>query len=192
MFRRGELFFFALDALWLNGEDLRRKPHWMKIKTQAEGWDELFRGIAHSTRQSNSLKTCPCPQRFSTTQFLSFRNLKTGEICMARYLVTGEYIDPGPMQPPQQLAQMIEKLVLPSFEALAKLEEQRKVLGGGIMAGARAGAFIVDVASNTELNQLLQELPFWGICKWTATPLQTFRDRAADEKKAVDRMKASL
>jgi len=111
---------------------------------------------------------------------------------MARYLVTGEYIDPGPMQPPQQLAQMIEKLVLPSFEALAKLEEQRKVLGGGIMAGARAGAFIVDVGSNTELNQLLQELPFWGICKWTATPLQTFRDRAADEKKAVDRMKASL
>ena len=75
---------------------------------------------------------------------------------------------------------------------LAKLEEQKKVLGGGIASGARSGAFIVDVASNTELNQMLQELPFWGICKWTATPLQTFRDRALDEKKAVDRMKASL
>jgi hypothetical protein len=96
------------------------------------------------------------------------------------------------MMPPQQLAQMIEKLVLPSFEALAKLEEQKKVLAGGLVAGARAGAFIVDVASNTELNQLLQELPFWGIVKWTSTPLQTFRDRAADEKKAIDQMKASL
>src|SRR5438270_1570308 len=98
---------------------------------------------------------------------------------MARYLVTGDYVDPGPMLPPQQLVQMIEKLVLPSFESLAKLEEQKKVLAGGIVAGARAGAFIVDVASNTELNQLLQELPFWGIVKWTATPLQTFRERAA-------------
>jgi Muconolactone delta-isomerase len=111
---------------------------------------------------------------------------------MARYLVNGDYVDPGPMLPPQQLVQMIEKLVLPSFEALAKLEEQKKVLAGGIVAGARAGAFIVDVASNTELNQLLQELPFWGVVKWTATPLQTFRERAADERKAIDRVKASL
>jgi hypothetical protein len=111
---------------------------------------------------------------------------------MARYMVTGEYVDPGPLLPPQQVVQMIENLVLPSFEALAKLEEQKKIIGGGIVAGARAGAFVVDVANNSELNQLLQELPFWGVVKWTATPLQTFRERAADEKKAIDRLKASL
>lgn len=111
---------------------------------------------------------------------------------MARYLVTGEYVDPGPLLPPQQLVQMVEQMVLPSFEMLARLEEQKKILGGGIVAGARAGAFIVDVASNSELNQLLQELPFWGIVKWTAKPLQTFRERAADEKKAMDRIKASV
>jgi hypothetical protein len=111
---------------------------------------------------------------------------------MARYLVTGEYVDPGPMLPPQQLVQLIEQMVLPSFEALAKLEEQRKILGGGIVAGARAGAFIVEVGSNSELNRLLQELPFWGIVKWTATPLQTFRERAADEKNVVERIKASV
>ncbi len=111
---------------------------------------------------------------------------------MARYLVTGEYVDPGPMLPPQQLVQLIEQMVLPSFEALAKLEEQKKILGGGIISGARAGAFIVDVASNSELNRMLQELPFWGIVKWNATPLQGFRERAADEKSAVDRIKASI
>ena len=110
---------------------------------------------------------------------------------MARYLVTGEYVDPGPMLPPQQLVQLMEQLVLPSLEALAKLEEQKKVLGGGIVAGARAGAFIVDVGSNGELNRLLQELPFWGIVKWTSTPLLTFRERATDEKNALERMKAS-
>jgi len=111
---------------------------------------------------------------------------------MARYLVTGEYVDPGPLLPPEQLVQMVEQLVLPSFDALAKLEEQKKVLGGGILCGARAGAFIVDVASNTELNQLLQGLPFWGICKWTSTPLQTFRERSADERKAMEQIKASV
>lgn len=111
---------------------------------------------------------------------------------MARYLVTGEYVDPGPLLPPEQVVQMVEQLVLPSFEALAKLEEQKKVLGGGIVCGARAAAFIVDVASNTELNQLLQGLPFWGIVKWTSTPLQTFRERSADERKAMEQIKASV
>jgi hypothetical protein len=111
---------------------------------------------------------------------------------MALYLVTGDYVDPGPMLPPQQLVHLIEQMVLPSFEALAKLQEQKKILGGGIIAGGRAGAFVVDVASNNELNRLLQELPFWGIVKWNATPLQGFRERAADEQHALDRIKASL
>jgi muconolactone delta-isomerase len=111
---------------------------------------------------------------------------------MALYLVTGEYVDPGPLLPPQQLVQMVEQLVIPSFEALAKLEEQKKILGGGIVAGSRAGAFIVDVGSNSELNRLLQELPFWGVVTRKATPLQAFRDRAKDEKKAMDRIKASV
>ena len=48
---------------------------------------------------------------------------------MARYLVTGEFVDPGALLPPQQLAQLIEKFVLPSFEAMAKLEEKKKIFG---------------------------------------------------------------
>lgn len=44
---------------------------------------------------------------------------------MARYLVTGEYVDPGPLLPPEQLVQMVEEMVLPSLEALAKLEERK-------------------------------------------------------------------
>jgi hypothetical protein len=104
----------------------------------------------------------------------------------------GEYVDPGPMLSPQQLGQLIEQMVLPSFEALAKMEDQKKILAGGIVAGARAGAFIVDVASNAELNRLLQELPMWGIIKWTSTPLQPFRERAVDEKAAFERMKSMM
>jgi hypothetical protein len=66
---------------------------------------------------------------------------------MAMYLVTGEYVDPGPLLPPQQVVKMLEQLVIPSFDALSKLEKEKKILGGGIIAGARAAAFIVNVAS---------------------------------------------
>jgi hypothetical protein len=109
---------------------------------------------------------------------------------MALYLVTGEYVDPGPLLPPQQVVQMLEQLVIPSFDALAKLEKDKKILGGGIIAGARAAAFIVNVASNDELNRMIMELPFWGIVNWKATPLLGFKERAVDEKKAADRIKA--
>jgi hypothetical protein len=109
-----------------------------------------------------------------------------------RYLVTAEYVDPGPLLPLQQLAQLEEQLVIPSFEALAKLEDEKKVLGGGVLAGARGGAFILDVASHDEASQILQDLPFWGVVKWTLTPLQEFRKRAAFERPRVERLKAML
>ena len=109
-----------------------------------------------------------------------------------RYLAVAEYTEPGPLLPPQQVAQLVEQLVIPSFEALAKLEDQKKVLGGGVNVGGRAGAFILDVASHDEANRVLQSLPFWGVVKWTLTPLQSFRQRVADERPRVERLKAML
>jgi hypothetical protein len=109
-----------------------------------------------------------------------------------RYLVTGEYIDPGPLLPPQGVAQVVEQLIIPSFEALAKLEDEKKILGGGILVGARGGAFILDVASEDEANRILEDLPFWGVVKWTLTPLQGFRQRVADERPRVERLKSML
>ena len=109
-----------------------------------------------------------------------------------RYLVIAEFVDPGALLPPQQLAQLVEKAVLPSFEALAKLEEEKKILGGGINVGGRAGAFILDAASHDEANRVLMGLPFWGVVKWTLTPLQGFRQRAADEGTMLQRLKAML
>ena len=109
-----------------------------------------------------------------------------------RYLVIAEFVDPGPLLPPQQLAQLLEKAVLPSFEALAKLEDEKKIVGGGFVAGARSGAFILDVASHDEASRILQDLPFWGVVKWTITPLVGFRERAAEERPRIARLKAML
>lgn len=79
---------------------------------------------------------------------------------MALYLVIGEYLDPGALLPPQGVVQIVEQTVLPSFEALARLQKQKKILAGGIYSGDRRGAFILDVADNDEANRVLMSLPF--------------------------------
>jgi hypothetical protein len=114
------------------------------------------------------------------------------EEMMALYLVIGEYVDPGALLPPQGVVQVVEQAVLPSFEALAKLQEQKKIVAGGIYSGDRKGALILDVADNDEASRVMMSLPFWGLVKWTLTPLQSFRERASDEARMIAQLKATL
>src|SRR3712207_1806049 len=108
-----------------------------------------------------------------------------------QYLVTMEYVDPGPVLPPQQFAQIIEHYVLPGFEALEKLQAEKKVVAGGVRAGARALTFILDVADNDELDRLLETNPFWGIVKTEVTPLQEFGKRGAQDRRLLEYLKAA-
>ena len=62
-----------------------------------------------------------------------------------------ESIEMG-LLPPQQQAPIIEQTIIPSIEACAKLEAEKKILAGGIFAGQRAGVAIVEAASNEELS----------------------------------------
>src|SRR5919202_1756633 len=94
-----------------------------------------------------------------------------------QYLVTGEFIDPGPLLPPDQLVELIRHLVVPSHDALTNLKAEGKLLGGGYSVGERAGAFIFDVDSNAELDSLLQSLPYWGLVKFKVTPLEDVESR---------------
>ncbi len=50
-----------------------------------------------------------------------------------------------------------------------------KKLTGGILAGQRAGAFVIDAQSNEEVGTILAGLPFWGLVKWDVKPLQSIR-----------------
>lgn len=111
---------------------------------------------------------------------------------MSLYLVTGEYLDPGPLMPPQQAVPMIKQVVLPSLEEIAKLIDQKKILAGGIHVGAKKGTFIVEAASNAEVDKLLIGLPFWPLLKWTVEPLLSFRERAAEESKLIETMSARM
>lgn len=108
-----------------------------------------------------------------------------------RYLISGEGIDVG-LLPPQQFAQYMEQMVIPSHEALAKLEAEKKILAGGIFVGARGGVALVEAESNEEVDRLLMSLPFWSMVKWTVTPLHSFGSRATQLHEALKRLKVTL
>ena len=108
-----------------------------------------------------------------------------------RYLVTFEGVDVGPLLPPEQVAGLIRTTILPSHDVAMRLEEEGKIRGG-IVAGARAGAFILEAESNEEANQILQGIPAWGIVKFKLTPLLSFETRREHDQQLLERVEASL
>ncbi len=109
-----------------------------------------------------------------------------------QYLVTMDFVDPGPLLPIEQYAGMMRQAVLPGHEALQNLKSEGKILAGGFPVGERAIAFIVESDSPKELDALLQFIPFWGIVKTKVTPLQDFDDRHEQDRQATEQMEQSL
>jgi len=108
------------------------------------------------------------------------------------YLVKGEFIEEilaG--KTPEESAMYSQQVVKPSLEALWKLTEEKKV-AGGVTAGVREAAFIVDVDSNAEVGRLLRSLPFWGAMRWTVSPLQSFQSALDQDREAIQAMRAMV
>ena len=104
-----------------------------------------------------------------------------------RYLVTGSG-GPGYASPEEALA-VLEKGILPTFDALLKLAAEKKIVAGGLPVGDRAFVFVAEAASNEELDTMLRGIPAWGVLTWKVTPLQSFAGRAAYERDVVKRLK---
>ncbi|MDQ3835255.1 MAG: muconolactone Delta-isomerase family protein [Actinomycetota bacterium] len=109
-----------------------------------------------------------------------------------QYLVTMDYVDPGPLLPLDQFAAMGRMAVLPGHEAIISLKSEGKILAGGFPVGERAIAFIIEADSPKDLDSLLQEIPFWGIVKTKVTPLQAFEDRRDQDRQFVEQLEQSL
>jgi muconolactone delta-isomerase len=109
-----------------------------------------------------------------------------------QYLVTGEFIDPGPLLPPDQLAGLLRQVIVPSHDVLTNLKAQGKLLAGGYAVGERAGVFIFEVDSNAELDSLLQSLPFWGLVKMKVTPLEEVEGRRERDLQGAEQIEQSL
>lgn len=56
-----------------------------------------------------------------------------------QYLVTGEFIDPGPLLPPDQLAGLLRQVVIPSHDVLTNLKAEGKLLAGGMRSERELG-----------------------------------------------------
>jgi len=109
-----------------------------------------------------------------------------------QYLVTMDFIDPGPLLPPQQFLQMARTAVLPGHEVIIKLKSEGKVLAGGFPLGERAVAFMIEPDSPKELDSLLQGMPYWGIVKTKVTPLQDWEARHDQDRQGTEQMEQSL
>ena len=102
------------------------------------------------------------------------------------YLVQFEYPEPGPLYPPERVTNMVERSIAPSLEAIAQMEKEGRVRGAGVVAGSKSSAMIIDASDNNELSSILQSLPFWSFMKVHVTPLQSFPERAQQEKQAAE------
>ncbi|MBI5569102.1 MAG: hypothetical protein HY914_04070 [Desulfomonile tiedjei] len=107
-----------------------------------------------------------------------------------KYLVWGTE-GPG-FASPEEAVDLLENLVLPSFEMLLKLEAENKIVAGGLPVGERAFVFIVDASSHEEVDRLVRSIPLWGLLNWEVVPLMTFEGRAAVDREALDQLKASV
>ncbi|SMF28770.1 hypothetical protein [Pseudogulbenkiania subflava] len=101
----------------------------------------------------------------------------------AQYLVIGSGAPDDAT--PSEAVEAVEQELLPTFDALMKLEAARKIVGG-MPVGDRTFAFILDAASNDEADRLLRDLPAWGQLKWEIKPLQSFQARAEKERSIAD------
>ena len=103
------------------------------------------------------------------------------------YLVTGEWVE-DPTVSAEEFPALWEQMVRPSLEALSKMVDEKKT--GGVFAGQRMGAFIIDASSHEEVGRILASLPFWSRLTWNVTPLESFRSAIERDRKAMENLKS--
>jgi hypothetical protein len=101
-----------------------------------------------------------------------------------RFLVTGEYVEVGSSVDLGRQRELLERVILPSWNMLIEWEQAGRV-SGGVFVGDRSVALLLEASSHEEAGELLASLPFWSLMKWMVRPLQTIRSVADSEQKAV-------
>ena len=81
-----------------------------------------------------------------------------------RFLVTIDGSDIAVARSPEQLAKVVEQMVVLGIEQLDQWEQEGRIHGGGYTA-ARGSVYIMDADSSEEVEQLLTSLPHWGLVK---------------------------
>jgi muconolactone delta-isomerase len=106
-----------------------------------------------------------------------------------RFLVTMEHIDSGEPMAPHELAALLENVVLPSVKTLGEWEKAGKAKGG-ILAGRRGAAFVIDVDSHEQLSDMLRSVPIWGVSDIDIVPLESNDHRYKADGEMAKQMKS--
>jgi len=107
-----------------------------------------------------------------------------------KYLVMGSE---GPASPdPEELVEILEKEIFPTFDMLMKLEAEKKILAGGLPVADRAFVFIMEASSNEEVDSILRDLPAWSGFTWEVMPLVSFDGRLKKDRSIAEEIKQKL
>lgn len=104
-----------------------------------------------------------------------------------RFLVTMEHIDTGDAPLPRELGEFLKNVVLPSLKTLSEWETAGKAKGG-ILAGRRGAAFVLDVDSHEQLSDMLRSLPIWRISDIDIVPLESIDHRYKTDGKTAKQL----
>ena len=91
---------------------------------------------------------------------------------------------------PEEVVEVLEKGILPTFDMLMELKANKKILAGGLPVGSRKFYLIVEAGSLDEIDRMLRDIPVWGVFSWKVTPLQSLEGRAEMERQILKSLKS--
>ncbi len=106
---------------------------------------------------------------------------------MPQYQVTMNLAKADPLLDIGQLTQIVTEAILPSLEALQKLQREGKVLCGGHPVGQRYVVLFMEADSEEEVSELLEGLPLSDLGSTSITELKSFEELRSPTKSPSSR-----
>lgn len=92
---------------------------------------------------------------------------------------------------PEEVVEVLEKGILPTFDMLLELKAKKKIVAGGLPALSRTLFLIIEADTHDEIDRMLRGMPGWGVFSWSVTPLQSLEGRAEMERKILKSLKSN-
>ena len=102
-------------------------------------------------------------------------------------MIQGNYINT-----PSEGIALIELYVMPTLTIAKKLQEEKKILSGGALAGEIGFAFIIEANTAEEIDTIIESFPIWPRMKTKVTPLISFEGREQTIQKRLKAIKSRM
>jgi len=109
-----------------------------------------------------------------------------------RYLIEMKLSGSARPKDPQDGILLIERYILPSLEICRKWQGEGKLLAGGPVSASIQLAFLLEVESVQELDELIESLPLWPLMETSVIPLTTFEGRIQAVQSKLKQLKSSI